>query len=105
MRKNIIVSNRLPVQVTKSKNNYIFRPSSGGLATGLSSVHTQKDSLWIGWAGIAYDDISDKQNINIEKSYLDSHLPTIGVEYRTFIEQTKTGEKEWLGQMKLKLKQ
>ena len=68
MRKNIIVSNRLPVQVTKSKNNYIFRPSSGGLATGLSSVHTKKDSLWIGWAGIAYDDISDKQNINIEKS-------------------------------------
>ena len=68
MRKNIIVSNRLPVQVTKSKNNYIFKPSSGGLATGLSSVHTKKDSLWIGWAGIAYDDISDKQNINIEKS-------------------------------------
>ena len=32
-------------------------------------------------------------NINIDKSYLDTHLPTIGVEYRTFIEKTKTGEK------------
>ena len=32
-------------------------------------------------------------NVNIEISYLDHHLPTIGVEYRTFIEQTKTGEK------------
>ena len=32
-------------------------------------------------------------NVNIEDSYLDRHLPTIGVEYRTFIEKTKTGEK------------
>lgn len=32
-------------------------------------------------------------NVNIENSYMDRHLPTIGVEYRTFIEKTKTGEK------------
>ena len=31
-------------------------------------------------------------NINIENSYLDRHLPTIGVEYRTFIEKAKTGD-------------
>ena len=32
-------------------------------------------------------------NVNIENSYLDRHLPTIGVEYRTFIEKTDSGEK------------
>ena len=31
-------------------------------------------------------------NVNIENSYLDRHLPTIGVEYRTFIEKAKTGD-------------
>jgi small GTP-binding protein len=31
-------------------------------------------------------------NVNIEDSYLDRHLPTIGVEYRTFIEKAKTGD-------------
>ena len=31
-------------------------------------------------------------NINIENSYLDRHLPTIGVEYRTFIEKAKSGD-------------
>lgn len=31
-------------------------------------------------------------NVNIDDSYLDRHLPTIGVEYRTFIEKTKTGD-------------
>jgi len=67
MSKNIIVSNRLPVQVTKSKEKYSFKESVGGLATGLKSVH-KKNSLWIGWAGIAYDKITEDQNINIEKS-------------------------------------
>jgi len=31
-------------------------------------------------------------NVNIDDSYLDRHLPTIGVEYRTFIEKAKTGD-------------
>ena len=32
-------------------------------------------------------------NINIDDSYMDTHIPTIGVEYRTFIEKTRTGKK------------
>lgn len=31
-------------------------------------------------------------NVNIDDSFLDRHLPTIGVEYRTFIEKAKSGD-------------
>ena len=51
MPKNIIVSNRLPVQVENKNQVWTFTPTSGGLATGLKSVHEEGDSLWIGWPG------------------------------------------------------
>ena len=57
MAKNIIVSNRLPIQLTKLDNSFEFTPTSGGLATGMNSVHNDQESLWIGWPGINEDDI------------------------------------------------
>ena len=59
MAKNIIVSNRLPVQITKLENSYVFNTTSGGLATGMDSVHQGKNSLWIGWPGIASDSVDN----------------------------------------------
>ena len=32
-------------------------------------------------------------NAKIDRNYLSTHIPTIGVEYRTFIEKTDSGEK------------
>ncbi len=61
MPKNIIVSNRLPVQVENKNQVWTFTPTSGGLATGLKSVHEEGDSLWIGWPGVS-DDLLDKKN-------------------------------------------
>ena len=68
MRKNIIVSNRLPVNVTKLENSFLFQSSSGGLATGLKSIHQKSDSLWIGWSGISNDDLTHKDKLYIKKS-------------------------------------
>ena len=51
MSKNIIVSNRLPVQAQKANDSWSFTPTSGGLATGMKSVHQEGDSLWVGWPG------------------------------------------------------
>ncbi|MTI19993.1 bifunctional alpha,alpha-trehalose-phosphate synthase (UDP-forming)/trehalose-phosphatase, partial [Fulvivirga sp. RKSG066] len=52
MSRTIIVSNRLPVKVVKNdKDELEYRPSEGGLATGLSSVYKQGDNLWVGWPG------------------------------------------------------
>jgi len=44
MANIILVSNRLSVSVEKRKSKLEFRPSMGGLATGLSSLE-QKDRI------------------------------------------------------------
>jgi trehalose 6-phosphate synthase/phosphatase len=63
--KLIVVSNRLPVSVTKSEGKLLFSESSGGLATAMSSLGSEREMVWIGWPGIASDDLtaSDKRQI------------------------------------------
>ena len=68
MAKNIIVSNRLPIQVTKLDNSFEFTPTSGGLATGMNSVHKDQESLWIGWPGINDEQIDNKSWGPLKKS-------------------------------------
>lgn len=65
--KFIIVSNRLPVSVSKNEaGDLTFTPSSGGLATAMSSIksHTAKH-LWVGWPGIASEDLTAKDKKSI----------------------------------------
>ena len=61
----IIVSNRLPVSVKRVDGRLEYYPSVGGLATGLSSYANNKKNKWIGWPGIANDDLSEKDRIDI----------------------------------------
>ena len=62
MGKTIIISNRLPLQINISDENLEVTPSVGGLATGLKSFHQEGDSIWIGWTGLASEDIpKDRQ--------------------------------------------
>ena len=62
MARTIIVSNRLPVKVQKdNKGNLHYRPSEGGLATGLGSVYKQGDNVWVGWPGLYFTDESNKK--------------------------------------------
>jgi trehalose 6-phosphate synthase/phosphatase len=68
MAKNIIVSNRLPLQITKLDNSFEFTPTSGGLATGMNSVHKGQKSLWVGWPGINDDEIDKKVWAPLKKS-------------------------------------
>jgi trehalose 6-phosphate synthase/phosphatase len=65
MSQVIIVSNRLPVSVKKEDGKLVFYPSLGGLATGLSSYVDDRRNRWIGWPGIASDELTadDKQAI------------------------------------------
>lgn len=51
MGRLLIVSNRLPVKISKEKGKFRVSTSVGGLATGVGSVHESYDSLWIGWSG------------------------------------------------------
>ncbi|MBF6607871.1 MAG: bifunctional alpha,alpha-trehalose-phosphate synthase (UDP-forming)/trehalose-phosphatase [Flavobacterium sp.] len=64
MNKTIIVSNRLPLEIQLSENEITVVPSVGGLATGLKSVHEQGNGIWIGWSGIAEENLTaDQKNI------------------------------------------
>jgi len=62
MKRILVISNRLPVTVTKRENNIRFNPSAGGLATGLSSLAKTYHNIWIGWPGIAVERIRDEKN-------------------------------------------
>jgi trehalose 6-phosphate synthase/phosphatase len=59
MSQVIIISNRLPVSVKKENGELSFYPSLGGLATGLASYVKDRRNTWIGWPGIASDELTD----------------------------------------------
>lgn len=52
MSRTIIISNRLPVKITKNKGKYSLKASEGGLATGLGDAYKNGNMLWVGWPGI-----------------------------------------------------
>ncbi len=58
MSKTIIISNRLPLQLQIDNNNIKATPSVGGLATGMKSVHSGSDSIWIGWSGLLDEEMT-----------------------------------------------
>ncbi len=60
MSKTIIISNRLPLQISIDNNHLQVVPSVGGLATGLKSFHKEGDSIWIGWSGLTAEEIPEE---------------------------------------------
>lgn len=55
----IVVSNRLPVTISKDKNGeYHFSMSSGGLVSALSGTKKKMSFTWIGWPGKHVSDIT-----------------------------------------------
>jgi trehalose 6-phosphate synthase/phosphatase len=67
-QKLIIVSNRLPVSVAKEGGKLIFTPSSGGLATALSTLNGgTTERIWIGWPGIASDELTSADKARITR--------------------------------------
>lgn len=65
MGKIIIVSNRMSTSVSRGADGFIFSPSVGGLATGLSSLHARENSLWIGWSGLPGDTLTTDERSEV----------------------------------------
>jgi len=61
MSKLLVVSNRLPISVSRQRGEYVFSPSAGGLATGLASVAESLDMHWIGWPGMPSNRLSETE--------------------------------------------
>jgi trehalose 6-phosphate synthase/phosphatase len=64
--KTVIVANRLPVTVKRNGEELHFERSNGGLATAMSSLEAE-DKQWVGWPGIASDDLTDEEQAFITK--------------------------------------
>lgn len=64
MHKFVIVSNRLPVSISRVEGQLKFERSNGGLATAMSSLEVN-DKIWIGWPGLPSDNLTsgEKQQI------------------------------------------
>ncbi|KAJ1739785.1 Trehalose-6-P synthase/phosphatase complex synthase subunit [Coemansia sp. RSA 1086] len=59
----IVVSNRLPVTLAQSGNEWSFKLSSGGLVSALSGLKREMSFTWVGWPGKDFGE-SDRQKIN-----------------------------------------
>ncbi len=79
MGKTIIISNRLPVQLQISNGTITAIPSVGGLATGMKSVHSGGDSLWIGWSGLTDEDIPDELAPKIDQALAEHGSSKVGL--------------------------
>ncbi len=108
----LIVSNRLPVTISKRKDKLNFVQSSGGLVTGLGSFYKSYDSFWIGWPGIITNEPEDKRNIksrlkaenmypvfltqsDVEKYYEGFCNKTIWPLFHYFVQYTHYDESLW----------
>ncbi|MFW6117700.1 MAG: trehalose-6-phosphate synthase, partial [Thermoproteota archaeon] len=67
MKKLLIVSNRLPVTIQKKDDTFNFKPSVGGLATGLSSFYKKRNSRWIGWGDISPSELNSDEKRRIKE--------------------------------------
>lgn len=63
-KRVLIVSNRLPVKITRKDGEITYQTSEGGLATGLGSIYKQGNNLWIGWPGA---DLTDAEKAGVTK--------------------------------------
>ena len=68
MSRLVIISNRLPVSITKQKGQFVYTESVGGVATGIASLNEPKDRVWFGWPGLPSNRLKpgDEQHITRE---------------------------------------
>lgn len=83
MSRIIIISNRLPITIKKNKNGLVFEQSAGGLATGMSTLQEKNERLWIGWPGIANEQLN-----NGDKDSLQTKMTAMGY-YPVFLSQSQ----------------
>ncbi|HPH04219.1 MAG TPA: trehalose-6-phosphate synthase, partial [Spirochaetota bacterium] len=84
----VLVSHKLPVTIEKTARGFSAVRSTGGLATGISSLEMSKSSLWIGYAGIAADGLSRQQARQLDEMLDREHgcvnVPLTGQDFNLY---------------------
>src|SRR5713101_1235232 len=70
MPRLIIVSNRLPLSLTREGGEVRLEQSAGGLATGLAGPHRRLGGLWVGWPG-STEALSEDERARIARQLTD----------------------------------
>ena len=70
MPRLIIVSNRLPLSLTREGGEVRLEQSAGGLATGLTGPHERLGGLWVGWPG-STEALSEDERARIARQLTD----------------------------------
>lgn len=83
--KIIIVANRLPVSISKRKENIRIQQSPGGLAAGLRTLREKGDVLFVGWPG--YWPAHTDERKKIENMLINQHQS-----YPVFIEPSEVSK-------------
>lgn len=74
MNPLIVVSNRLPVSVARNnEGGFNYNHTSGGLGTAMSSLKLKNGYIWIGWPGIASDDLTEPEKKQITTKLMDDY--------------------------------
>lgn len=68
-----IISNRLPLKITRTDNDFTFVQSEGGLTTGLASLDMDIEKHWIGWPGLYLNEEAEKQSVTDHLSQYNYH--------------------------------
>lgn len=87
MSRVILVSNRLPVTIKRSREGQSLTMSSGGLVTGLAPLHAKSDGIWIGHPG-------ERPNEKTLKTLKERRLVPVDIpprEYRAYYEGYANG--------------
>ncbi len=76
-RRVLIVSNRLPISVSRARGELRVEPSAGGLATGLAGIHRgAAGGVWVGWPGHS-ETLTSAEADALETVYAERHLRPI----------------------------
>ncbi|KAL1919023.1 uncharacterized protein VTP21DRAFT_2404 [Calcarisporiella thermophila] len=66
-----VISNRLPVTITKDEDGkYHFKMSSGGLVSALSGLKQKMNFIWSGWPGI---DVPEEERDTVQSRLIKEH--------------------------------
>jgi trehalose 6-phosphate synthase/phosphatase len=63
----------MSTSVSRGEDGFHFKQSMGGLATGLKSMHEREGSLWIGWSGMAADELTEAEAAEIAETLRREH--------------------------------
>src|SRR4030043_103784 len=62
-----IISNRLPISISKEIDGLKITESIGGLATGLKPYHEKTGGKWFGWPGLFLEELLPAEQKGLQK--------------------------------------